>query len=47
VFLRKGIFPFFGGAWKHINKNSLMEIEKRWNSSSFGNGKIFGARRMG
>jgi hypothetical protein len=22
-----------------------MEMEKRWNSSSFGNGKIFGAKK--
>ena len=39
------IFRGLKGAWKH--KNSWMEMEKRRNSSSFGNGKIFGARRRG
>lgn len=34
------IFRGLKGAWKHIR---WMEMEKRCNSSSFGNGKIFGA----
>ena len=29
------------------HRNSGMEIEKKCSSSSFGNGKIFGARRRG
>ena len=34
-----------GGVETH--KNSWMEIERGCNSSSFGNGKIFGTRRIG
>lgn len=48
VFLRKGIeivhFSGFQGGVK-TQKNSWME--KRWNWSSFGKGKIFGAQEEG
>lgn len=51
VFLRKGICPFhFSRSQKkgvETHRNSWMEIEKKCSSSSFGNGKIFGARRRG
>ena len=42
-------FVRFSGSRRGVetHKNSWMEIEKRCSSSSFGNGKIFGARRRG
>ena len=47
VFRRKVVH--FSGSRRGVetHKNSGMEIEKRCNSSSFGNGKIFGTRRRG
>ena len=40
-------FVHFSGSRRGVetHKNSWMEMKKRCNSSSFGNGKIFGARR--
>lgn len=38
------IFRGLEGAWKHIRTLEL-KWKNRWNSSDFGNGKIFGARR--
>ena len=40
-------FVHFSGSQRGVetHKNSWMEMEKRCNSSFFGNGKIFGARR--
>ena len=51
VFLREGICPFHVSRSQkkgvETDRNSWMEIEKKCSPSSFGNGKIFGARRRG
>ena len=51
LFLREEICPFHVSRSQkkglETDRNSWMEIEKKCSPSSFGNGKIFGARRRG
>jgi hypothetical protein len=46
---KRNLSTFRGGSQRRAetHKNSWMEMEKRCNSGSFGNGKILGARRRG